>query len=86
MALNCNPVQRSGGSSFEVSPGQIVPRDPVLKVNNTKRADGMTQVVEHLPSKCEALSTNQQTLVPPTQSKKIAGKDEGKGRTLTHCG
>jgi hypothetical protein len=31
-------------------------RDPILKIPNTKRAGRMAQAVEHLPSKCEALS------------------------------
>jgi hypothetical protein len=33
-------------------------RDPISEINNTKRASGVTQVLEPLPSKCEALSSN----------------------------
>jgi hypothetical protein len=37
-------------------PGQIVPETLSRKISNTKnRADEVTQVVECLPSKCEAL-------------------------------
>jgi hypothetical protein len=32
-------------------------QDPILKKNNTKRAGTVAQVVEHLPSKCEVLSS-----------------------------
>jgi hypothetical protein len=33
-------------------------QDTVSKIPNTKRADRVAQVVEYLPSKCEALSSN----------------------------
>jgi hypothetical protein len=41
--------------------------NPILKnnLNNKRWARGMAQVVEHLPSKCEALSSN------PPQKKSI---------------
>jgi hypothetical protein len=35
--------------------------DPILKILNIKKGWRVVQVVEHLPSKCEALSTNKQT-------------------------
>jgi hypothetical protein len=35
--------------------------DPFSKIPNTKRADGVTQVAEQMPSKCEALSPNPST-------------------------
>jgi hypothetical protein len=31
--------------------------DSIQKVTTAKRAEGVTQVIEHLPSKCKALST-----------------------------
>jgi hypothetical protein len=37
------------------------PRDPISKISNTKRAGRGAQVVECLPSKCEALSSNANT-------------------------
>jgi hypothetical protein len=36
-------------------------RDPIFKIPNTTRAGGVAQVVECLPSKCEALSSNAST-------------------------
>jgi hypothetical protein len=36
-------------------------RDRFLKYPTQKRAGRVTQVVEHLPSKCEALSSNLRT-------------------------
>jgi hypothetical protein len=35
-------------------------RDPISKITNTKRAGDMTQVVEYLPGKHKALSSNKQ--------------------------
>jgi hypothetical protein len=35
--------------------------DPILKKKSQKRAGGVAQVVELLPSKCEALSSNPNT-------------------------
>jgi hypothetical protein len=52
----CNPSY-SEGSWFEVSPKQIVQEPLSQKYPTKKRAGGMAQVVEHLPSKCEALSS-----------------------------
>jgi hypothetical protein len=36
-------------------------KDPILKIPNIKKAGGVAQVVEHLSSKCEALSSNSNT-------------------------
>jgi hypothetical protein len=36
-------------------------QDPISKITRAKRADGMTKVVEHLPSKCKALNSNSST-------------------------
>jgi hypothetical protein len=36
-------------------------RDPVQKITTAERAGDITLVVEHLPSKCEALSSNLNT-------------------------
>jgi hypothetical protein len=41
-----------------------IKRDPVSKITNIKRADGMVQVVEYLPTKCKALSSTTPTLPP----------------------
>jgi hypothetical protein len=49
--------QRSGGSQIEASPG-IVRENLSQKYPTQKRAGGVTEVVEHLPNKCEALSSN----------------------------
>jgi hypothetical protein len=42
-------------------PGQIVHKTLSWKYPTQKRAGGMTQVVERLPRKCEALSLNHRT-------------------------
>jgi hypothetical protein len=34
---------------------------PILKILNQKKAGKVTEVVEHLPSQCEALSSNSST-------------------------
>jgi hypothetical protein len=36
-------------------------QDPISKIFKTKRAGGMVQVAECLPSKCEAVSSNPST-------------------------
>jgi hypothetical protein len=46
--------QRSGGSGFTVSPGEIVFETLSQKHPTQNRAGGVTQVVECLPSKYEA--------------------------------
>jgi hypothetical protein len=33
-------------------------QDPISKITKEKRAGGMTEVVEHLSSKCKILSSN----------------------------
>jgi hypothetical protein len=44
-----------------------------------KRADGVTQVVERLPSKCQALSLNPST----TKKKKVRGTEGFRMQTTT---
>jgi hypothetical protein len=62
VAHTCNP-SNSGGRHQEdrvLRPVQVnssqdpinSSQDPILKIPNTKRAGGVPQVVEHLPSKC----------------------------------
>jgi hypothetical protein len=36
-------------------------RDPISKITTADRAGGMAQVVEHLPSKCNALNSTPNT-------------------------
>jgi muramidase (phage lysozyme) len=36
-------------------------RDPISKITRVKKAEGMVQAEEHLPSKCKALSSNPNT-------------------------
>jgi hypothetical protein len=36
-------------------------KDPIGKITKPKGAGGMTQVMEHLPRKCKALSSNPST-------------------------
>jgi hypothetical protein len=50
--------QRSGGTPFEASLGKYFLRPYLEKTQDKKRADGVSQVVECLPSKHEALSSN----------------------------
>jgi hypothetical protein len=40
----------------ELGPGLPMHRDPISKISNTRRAGGLAQVVENLPTKCKALS------------------------------
>jgi hypothetical protein len=37
---------------------QVAQAEPILKIPTQKKAGGVGQVVEHLPSKCETLSSN----------------------------
>jgi hypothetical protein len=54
--------QRSGGSWFKASPAKYFLRPPLSgKYSTQKRAGGVAHVVEHLTSKCEALSSNSNT-------------------------
>jgi hypothetical protein len=48
------------------------------KKNHRKRASGVTQVAEHLPSKCEALSSNPTTAKNQT-NKRVKARGERKG-------
>jgi hypothetical protein len=64
VAQACNPSysggKRSGGLWFKVSLRQIVHEILSLKypTQKKKRAERVTQMVEYLPSKCEALNLN----------------------------
>jgi hypothetical protein len=49
---------------------------PYLKNNKTKRAGGVTQVVEYLPSKCKVLSSNPSTK-KKRQSEWAKGEESG---------
>jgi hypothetical protein len=49
-------------------------QDPISKIFKTKRAGGMVQVAECLPSKCEAVSSN-----PSTAKKKKKKGNRGQG-------
>jgi hypothetical protein len=53
-----NPSYWGGRDWEDCSPGEpSIKRDLVSKIANTKRASGVTQVVECLPSKQKALSS-----------------------------
>jgi hypothetical protein len=62
--------QRSGGLCFEASPGQIVCETLSQKNPSHKRTGGMTQLIERLPSKCKALSSNPNARKKDTEQKK----------------
>jgi hypothetical protein len=53
-------------------------RDPISKITRAKRAGGVAQVVEPLPSKCKALSSNPKT----KKKKKKERKEKLKGQVL----
>jgi hypothetical protein len=57
----CNPCYLGSKGSQDHSP-TAVPREQLQtlpeKLTKAKRAGGMVQVVQHLPCKCEALSSN----------------------------
>jgi hypothetical protein len=61
---NCHPnlrgKLRSGGQKFQASLGKN--QDPISKITRAKSAGGITQAVQHLPKKCEALSSNPSTI------------------------
>jgi hypothetical protein len=42
----------------------VMKQDPISKITKAERAGGVTQVVEHLLSKCDALSSNPNTPFP----------------------
>jgi hypothetical protein len=49
---------------------------PLSKITRAKRAGGMAQAVEHLPSKCDTLSSNPRTTkkkkkIPPARYKTV---------------
>jgi hypothetical protein len=46
---------------FTVQASPIIKQDPISKITNTRRACRVIQVVEHLPSKCEPMSSNPST-------------------------
>jgi hypothetical protein len=56
------PVTRGVGRRIGVQgqSGQKL-RDPISKLTKVKRVGGVAQVVEHLPSKCAAQSSNPNT-------------------------
>jgi hypothetical protein len=60
----CNPSNSGGRYQEDLrskpARGNISP-EPTLKIFNTKKADGMAQVIECLLSKCEAMSSNSST-------------------------
>jgi hypothetical protein len=60
-------------------------QDPISKIIRVKRAGHMAQVVEHLPSKCEDLSS-----IPALPDKKEKegrkeGREGGKGGRKERC-
>jgi hypothetical protein len=58
---NCNPnySRSSDQEDCGSKPAQANSlQDPILKKKSQKRAGGVAQVVEHLPTKCEALNSN----------------------------
>jgi hypothetical protein len=58
-----------GGSWSKAGPGQK--QDPIWKITKVKRARGVAQVVEYLPSKFEALSSNPNTAKKTKLAKQI---------------
>jgi hypothetical protein len=64
LAHACNPSY-SGGRDQEDNCSKLARanslQDPISKVLNTKRAEGVAQGVERLPTKCEAVSSNPST-------------------------
>jgi hypothetical protein len=46
-------------------------QDPIWKVTKAKKAGGVAQVLELLPSKCEALSSNPSTAPSPKKELKL---------------
>jgi hypothetical protein len=61
VANTCNPSYSGGRKSqFEASPGQRV-CETLSGKYLTQNAGRVAQVVKHLPSKCEALSSNPST-------------------------
>jgi hypothetical protein len=54
--------QRTGGWWFEASWDKQFTRAYLKNIPTQNRADGVAPVIEHLPTKCEALSSNTSTL------------------------
>jgi hypothetical protein len=54
--MEINTEVEVGGSLLQVGPGQK-PQDLIQKTTKAKGAGNVTQVVEHLPSKCKVLSS-----------------------------
>jgi hypothetical protein len=55
LAIHETVIRKTGVQS---QPWAISSREPILKILNRNRAGEVAQAVEHLPSKCEALSSN----------------------------
>jgi hypothetical protein len=53
---------------------------PSQKKNKAKRAVGITQVIECLPSKCEALTSYPSTAQKNEKEGREKGRKEGRGR------
>jgi hypothetical protein len=51
----------STNRKIELQAGLDVKRDPISKITKAKRAGDMVQALQHLPSKCEVLSSNSST-------------------------
>jgi hypothetical protein len=58
--ITATQVAQVGGSWSEASPGKNM-QDPTRKIAKTEEGGGIGQVVEYLPSKGEALSSNTNT-------------------------
>jgi hypothetical protein len=52
-------------------------QDPSSKITRAKRAGGMTQAIEHLARKCEALSSNP-SITEERKEERKKGRKEGK--------
>jgi hypothetical protein len=62
MAHTChNSYTVKHNRRFTVQASPIIKQDPISKITNTRRACRVVQVVEHLPSKCEPMSSNPST-------------------------
>jgi hypothetical protein len=60
VAKACNPSYSEGrdredSGRFEASLGKK--QHPISEITNVRRIGGVTQAVEHLPSKCKALNS-----------------------------
>jgi hypothetical protein len=50
-------MQRSTNRRITVQACPGIKRDPISKITNAERAGGVSQMVEHPPSKCKALTS-----------------------------